>query len=93
MLPDRVSNPGPLTYKSGALYCTSSFIIRQFLQSKKFRSVFKDGSRLLGLFRKGKSLIIAKFHRTDLVICSHSKERKSPSYSQINTVLYISSYI
>ena len=23
---------------------------------------------------------------TDLVICSHSRERKSPSYSRINTV-------
>ena len=27
-----------------------------------------DGSRSLGLFRKGKIGIIAKFHRTDLVI-------------------------
>ena len=26
------------------------------------------------LIRKGKTRIIAKFHRTDLVICSHSKE-------------------
>ena len=25
------------------------------------------------LFRKGKTSIIAKFHRTDLVICSHSR--------------------
>ena len=30
--------------------------------------------------------MIAKFHRTDLVICSHFRERKSLSYSQINTV-------
>ena len=35
---------------------------------------------------KGKIRIIAKFHRTDLVICSHSRERKPPSYSQRNTV-------
>ena len=28
----------------------------------------EDGSRCLGLFRKGKIGIIAKFHRTDLVI-------------------------
>ena len=41
----------------------------------------------MGLFRKGKNLIITKFHRTDLVICSHSREGKIPSYSQINMVL------
>ena len=29
---------------------------------------------------------IAIFHRTDLVICSHSREEKTPSYSQIITV-------
>ena len=37
---------------------------------------------------KGKIRIIAKFHRTDLVICSHSRERKPPSYSRRNTVHY-----
>ena len=26
------------------------------------------------------------FQRTDLVICCHSKERKTPSFSRINTV-------
>ena len=31
--------------------------------------------------------IIANFHGTNLVICSDSREGKSPSYSQINTVL------
>ena len=40
----------------------------------------------MGLFRKGKTCIIAKFLRTDLVICSHSREGETPSYSQINTV-------
>ena len=30
---------------------------------------------------KGKTCIIAKFHRTDLVICGHSREKKTPSYS------------
>ena len=34
-------------------------------------SILQDGSRSLGLFRKGKICIIAKFYRTDLVICSH----------------------
>ena len=38
---------------------------------------------------KGKIRIIAKFHRTDLVICSHSRERKPPSYSRRNTVFEI----
>ena len=37
---------------------------------------------------KGKIRIIAKFHRTDLVICSHSRERKPPSYSRRNTVYF-----
>ena len=38
------------------------------------------------LFRKGKNCTIAKFHRTDLFICDHSREGKILSYSQINTV-------
>ena len=35
------------------------------------------------LFRKDETLSTskAKFHRIDLVICSHSRERKTPSYS------------
>ena len=40
----------------------------------------------MGLFRKGKTRITAKFHRVDLVICSHSTERKTKCYSQINMV-------
>ena len=35
---------------------------------------------------KGKTRMIAKFHRTDLVISSHSIEGKILSYSRINTV-------
>ena len=33
--------------------------------------------------------MLEKFHRTDLhvVICSHSRERKTPSYSLIHTAL------
>ena len=41
------------------------------------------------LFRKGKTHIIAKYLRTDLVICSHSREAETPSYSRINTVYKI----
>ena len=37
-------------------------------QSQRSRSILQDGSRSLGLFRKGKIGIVAKFHRTDLVI-------------------------
>ena len=37
-------------------------------QSKRSRSVLEDGSRSLGLLRKGNIGIIAKFHGTDLVI-------------------------
>ena len=44
----------------------------------------------MGLFRKGKTHIIAKFHRTDSVICSNSRDGKTPSYSQLNTITLIS---
>ena len=48
-----------------------SSVIRRIIflpkQSARSRSVLKDGSRSLGLFRKGKIGIMAKFHRTDLV--------------------------
>ena len=36
---------------------------------------------------KGKTRIIANYYRTDLVICRHSRERNTPSYSQINMVM------
>ena len=32
----------------------------------------------------GKTRVIAKLHRTGLVICSRSREGKPPSYIQIN---------
>ena len=34
----------------------------------------QDGSRSFGLFRNGNFRIIAKSHRTGLIICSHSRE-------------------
>ena len=43
-------------------------------QSHRSRSILYDGSRSLGLFRKGKTGVIANFHGPDLVICSHSRE-------------------
>ena len=43
----------------------------------------------MGLFRKGKTHIVAKFLRTDLDICSHSREGETPSYSRINTVIKV----
>ena len=52
-------------------YRISSVIRRSFSfqnNPKRSRSVLQDGSRSLGLFRKGKIGIIGKFHRTDLVI-------------------------
>ena len=55
-------------------------------QSPKSRSVLKEGSRYLGLFKKGETLIIAKFQRTYLVICSHSREGETLSHSRINTI-------
>ena len=46
-----------------------------------------NGSRSLRLFRNGEIHIIAKYHRTDLVILSHSREGKTKSYGQINMVI------
>ena len=50
----------------------NSLVIRWIIflskQSQRSRSVLKDRSRSLVLFRKGKIGIIAKFHRTDFVI-------------------------
>ena len=46
----------------------------------------------MGLFRKGKTHIIANSHRTDLVICSHSRDGKTLSYSGINKVISIFPY-
>ena len=74
-----------------------SLLIRQsfFLpkQSQKSRHGLQDGSRSLGLFWKGKTSIIAKFYRTDLVICSHSTEGKTLSFSRINTVIQDSNMV
>ena len=53
------------------IYRISSVIRQSFFlpkQTQRYRSILQDGSRSLGLFRKGKIGIIAKFHRTDLVI-------------------------
>ena len=53
------------------VYRISSVIRPSFFlskQSQRSRSVLQDRSRSFGLFMKGKIGIIAKFHRTDLVI-------------------------
>ena len=60
--------------------------VLSFQTSQKSRSVLQDGSRSLGLFRKGKASITAIFQWTDLVICSHFEERKTLSHIKINTV-------
>ena len=61
------------------------FLPKQFQIS---RSILQDGSRTLGMFKKGKTLIIAKCHRADLpTFCSHSTEGKTLFYSQINTTI------
>ena len=54
--------------------------------SQKSRSILLDGSRSLGLFRKGKSHITAKNFGTDLVICCHFRDGQTPSYSRISMV-------
>ena len=47
---------------------------------------YKMDLDLWGLFRKGRTHITVKFHRIDLVKCSHSREGKTASYSRINMV-------
>ena len=42
---------------------------------------------------KGKTRTIAKFLRTALIICSYSRDGKTPSYSRINTVGAVSPVI
>ena len=63
--------PEQTEYCKKSKYSISSVIRQTFFlpkQSKRSRSILKDGSRSLGLFRKGKPRIIAKFLRTDLVV-------------------------
>ena len=70
--------------KKKMAYCISSAIRQSFSPSKtiqKSRPILQDESRSLGLFRKGKICIVAKFQRSDVVICSHSREGKTLSYS------------
>ena len=38
---------------------------------------------------KGKTGVITKFYRTDLVICSHSREGETPFYSRVNTIIQL----
>ena len=45
-------------------------------QSQKSRSILQDGSRSLGLFRKGRTSIISKFQETDLFFVVISERAK-----------------
>ena len=65
-------------------YHTSSF---SFINNPKNLEPSYE-SRSFGLFWKGKIHFTAKFHRTDLVICSHTREGKTPSCVQINIVAF-----
>ena len=71
-------------------YCISLLIRCIFFpfqnNPKKSKSILKNSTRSLGLFWKGKTHITAKLHRTDLVIYTHSREGKIPSYRRINMV-------
>ena len=56
------------------IYRISSVIRQNFFSFQNnhknldLQCMLLDGSRSLGLFRKGKTLTIAKFHRSDFVI-------------------------
>ena len=53
-----------LNYRISSVKRQSFFLPKQ---SQKSRSVLRDGSRSLGLLRKGKTCIIAKLQSTDLL--------------------------
>ena len=60
-----------------SLYCISpvkrwSFFFQN--NPKNLDPSYKTDLDIWDLIKKGKTCIIAKFHRTDLVICSHSRE-------------------
>ena len=76
--------PFPYCNRTPITVLRQSFFLSKTIQKSK--SILQDGSRSFGLFRKGKTGIIAKLHRTDFVIRSHSRERKTASYSQRNSV-------
>ena len=62
---------GGLNYRISWVLRRSFFLPKQ---SQESRFILQDRSRSLGLFRKGKTRIIAKCLRADVVICSHSRE-------------------
>ena len=61
-----------------SLVIRQSFSLPKQSQKSTGRSILQEGSKSLGLFRKSKTRIIAKFHRTDLVIYNHSREGGNP---------------
>ena len=74
---------------SGSETYHTSLVVREFFLLQSYPknsnpSLYETDLDLLGFFRKGTTHIIANFHRTDLVIFSHSRERKSQFYSQPN---------
>ena len=69
-----------------------SSAIRQFFfpfqnNSKNLDPSYKTDLDLWDYLRRLNG-IIAQIYRTDIVTCSHSTGAKTPSYSQINMVIY-----
>ena len=58
---DKVASPESVLYVFG---CKTEFFFLS-KQSQNSRTTLQDRSRSLGVFRKGKTCIIAKFQRTD----------------------------
>ena len=59
------------------VYCTSLVTRWSFFLPKQYQNLDPSyNNRFLGLFWKSKTHILAKFHKTDLVICSDSRERE-----------------
>ena len=69
-----------------------SLVIRQsflFLPKhpKNLDPSYKMDLDLKDCLGRVKLVLVAKFHRTDSVICSHSREGKTSSYSQVVKVI------
>ena len=71
-------------------YRISSNIRQNFFlpkQSENLDLSFKTDLDLYDCLEWVKLVLIAKFHRTDLDNFSHSRKRKTPSYSRTNMVI------
>ena len=75
--PDIVIDNTMTMFVISAMYRISLAIRVFFFFSQKSGSILQEGSRFMGLLRKVKTPITAKFHGTSSIISSHSREGKT----------------